>query len=478
MPSVGVAMAVTAAGIATGLAMATAIEIAGPVGAIAPAAAGVALLLLRLPLAAFALLLVSAVLIEPEHTAILPPVRSFYDVAAAHLTPQDLLLLAGFGGILLRFATKSERPWLPEPFTTPMVLLGIAVLAGVITGDTAHAGVPVGELFHRSMTAFYLILVPVLTINVLQSAHALRIFAAVAAGLAAFKGISGLYAALGGVGASVEQETISYLNPVPNLVMLIFVLGVAGALLRRVRLPAWMYAMAPVALLALILSYRRSFWIAAIFTLVLVVILASRRRGRAVFALAGVAVALTLGATFLLGSSDPSGSPLAERASTLSPSGFGTNRGDRYRMDERHNVIANIEDHPLTGIGLGVPWTVHFPLAEVHDRRYSHLAVLWYWLSFGVLGVIAYLALFGTALWVAWRVWREHADPAVRIAALACLGGILAMLVVELTATFSGVEARTSLVLGAVFGWLAAAWRELPDRGRETMHARRGAILS
>ena len=59
-----------------------------------------------------------------------------------------------------------------------------------------------------------------------------------------------------------------------------------------------------------------------------------------------------------------------------------------------HNVIENIEEHPLTGIGLGVALEVHRPLAESHDRRYVHVALLWYWLAFGPRA-IAYLSLFG-----------------------------------------------------------------------------------
>lgn len=476
MPSFGVAIAVTAAGIATGLTLAVGMSRLGPVGAIVPVVAALGLVLLRYPGAALALLLTSAVLVESEAEALLPPVSSFYDVVAAKLTPQDLLILTGLGGLLLRFATESERPRLPEPFTASLALLVFSVAAGVVTGYTANAGVPVGELFHRSLTAFYVILVPFLAVNVVRSTRALRIFAVVAAGLAAFKGISGLYGVFSGIGASVETETISYLSPVPNLVMLIFVLGIAAALVRRVKVPGWMLATAPLALLALILSFRRSFWIAAAFTLIVVVIVASRHRGRAVLAIGGVSLALALVGVVLIGSSDPSASPIVERAQTLSPSGIGTNRGDRYRIDERRNVIQDLREHPLTGIGLGVPWEVHYPLAETHDRRYAHVAILWFWLAFGPLGVVAYIAIMGTALWTATRIWRRHPDPIVQISAIACFGGILGLVVVELTATFTAVEPRTSLVVGALLGWLAAAWRDLPalepgSAPRSTQHA-------
>jgi O-antigen ligase len=467
MPAIGVAIAVSAAGIVAGLVLAEAIMKIGPAGAIAPAVLASGLVLLRYPTAALGVLASSAILIEAQGKGILPPVEAFYNVAGAHLTPQDLLILAGLGGVLLRFAAEGERPQLPDPLVGPLALLAIAVLAGVVTGYTSHVGVQAGDLFHRSLTAFYIILVPLLAVNTVRGTRALHVFLAIGAGLAVFKGISGLYAALGGSGEAVETETISYLNPVPNLTMLIFGLGVVAALIRRVKIPGWMIAGMPIAFLALLLSYRRSFWIAAAFTLVVVIIIASRRRGRAVFAIGAVTLCLAVVGVATVGSSSHAESPIVERAQTLSPSGFGSNRGDRYRNDERRNVIQNLREHPLTGIGLGVPWSVHYPLAESHDRRYAHVAILWFWLAFGPLGVIAYIALFGTALWTAVRVWRRHPDPVVQVAAIACFGGLLALTIVELTATFTAIEVRTSILLGAILGWLAAAWRDLPDPGEE-----------
>jgi len=337
--------------------------------------------------------------------------------------------------------------------------------AGVATALSAHAGVSQGELFHRGMHIAYVFLVPLLAVNVIRDTRSLKVFAAIVAALGAIKGVAGLYVSGGGFGNTVEEEVISFLNPVPNLMMLILALGVVAALIRKVKIPVWMIAAAPIGLLSLVFSFRRSFWIAAAFTLIVVIIIASRRRGRAVLAVAAVTLALTVVGAVTVGSSDnPSASPLAERAQTLSPGGIGSNRGDRYRGDERHNVIENIERAPLTGIGLGVNWKVHQPLAEAHDRRYAHVATLWYWLALGPLGLIAYLAVFGSALWTAVRIWRRHPDEIVQVCAIAAFGAILGLAIVELTATFTGIEPRVSLILGAALGWLAAAWRDLPAK--------------
>jgi hypothetical protein len=401
---------------------------------------------------------------EVEPIGAIPSGEAFYEVIIASLTGPDLLILFGLAGVLLRFVAQDLRPRLPDPLTVPLVVLGLATLAGVATAYSADAGVSIGELFHRSIKIGHLILIPLLAVNVLRDARALKAFAVVLAALACLKGLTGLYASFGGFGSSVEAEAASFLNPFPNLLMLAFALGVIAALVRRVEIPGWMYVGLPIALLALLLSYRRSFWIAAILTIVLVVIIASRRRGRAVVAIAAVALVLGLAATTTItdNSNSAQPSPIAERAQTLTPSGIGSNRGDRYRIDERRNVIENVKEHPVTGAGLGVEWEVHQPLAEAHDRRYVHFALLWYWLALGILGAIAYLLLLGSSLWTGRQIWRFHPDPVVQVCGIAAFGAVLALGTVELTATFTGVEARLTILLGALLGWLAAAWQDLP----------------
>ena len=461
MPNVGVAVGVAAAGLATGLLLAAGQQYAGTKGMLAPVAAIVCVVLLRFPGFTFGLMVSLAVLAEVEAAGSIPSGGFYYEVAASSLTPIDVLLAIGVGGVLLRFVTDDERPRLPNPLMVPLALLALALAAGIVTGYFSPGGVSKGDLFHRGMNVAYIFLVPILAVNVIRDTRALKIFALVVAALGAIKGVSGLYVFAGGFGSTVEEEAVTFLNPVPNLTMLVLVLGVVAALIRKVKIPTWAIAAAPVALLSLVLSFRRSFWIAGAFTLVAVGIIASRRRGRAVLAVGAIALALTLVAAATIGTSDnPSSSPIAERAQTFSPGGLGENRGDRYRMDERRNVIENIENHPLTGIGLGVYWKVHQPLAEAHDRRYVHVATLWFWLALGPLGLIAYLTLFGTGLGTARRVWRDHHDEVVQVCAIAAFGGILALAIVELTATFTGIQPRVSLILGAALGWLAAAWQD------------------
>lgn len=467
-PIPGTALAAVAAGAVAGLLLYVGLEKVGPAGVIAPAFLVAGLILLRMPGLTTAILLAGVILFEPTDPGLLPTFNAFYTVIRASLTPVEVLLFMAVAGVLIEFAIEGRRPRLPDPLVPALSLFALAALAGVITGYLSPVGVSAGDLYHRGMNAVYIILVPLLLVNTLRGPRGLKLFLGVAAGLGAFKGLSGAYSALSGTGSQLTEETISYLEPVPNLVMMALVLGAVAALVRGVKLPAWVYAAAPLAALALLLSYRRSFWIAAIFALIVVVIAASRHRGKAVLLIGAVALGLTFAAVLTVGSSGPEASPLLKRAQELSPTGIEANRGDRYRNDERHNVIANLEEHPLTGTGLGVGWKAKYPLSESHDQTYVHLAVLWFWLAYGPLGPIAYLFLMGTGIWASSRIWSRHPDPLVQVGALAVCGMIVVIMVVELTATFTAIEPRFSIVVGALLGWLAAAWRSTPKAKAST----------
>jgi hypothetical protein len=304
--------------------------------------------------------------------------------------------------------------------------------------------------------------IPVLIFNLYRGTSSLRTIMAVFAAIAAVKGISGTYAAVSGTGTKLIGESASYLEPTPNLIMVTYLLGVVAAVVRKVRLPLWAYGGAGFAFLALVLSYRRSFWIATAITIVLIVIIASQKRGRTVLVVGALALVLGVFAVNSVGSLETSSTPLLKRAQALTPNGLEENRGDRYRNDERTNVIQNLEEVPLTGRGLGVPWRVKQPLAELHDRTYVHFALLWFWLALGPLGVVAYITLLASGIWISSIVWRRHPDPMIQVGAIAAMGAVVAIGIVELTAAFTTIDSRFTIVVAAGFGWLVAAWRSIP----------------
>jgi hypothetical protein len=447
-------------GALTGLFFVVLIDRAGPAAALLPLAALVVAFLLLQPRLTLAALLGVVIVIEADPVGLLPIGPSFYSPIRVGQTPPDLLfyiLVAGTGLQLLR---ERSHPRGIGPMTLPALALAAAAIGGLATGY--YAGASGSDLLLSGLRLAELLLLPFLVANLLTDEASVRGFLVGAAALAALKAVTGLLAVATGAGFTVEGGVITYYEPVANWLMLMFLLFVLAARVRRFSLPSWVWWTVPLAVLAFVLSYRRSFWLAAVFALVVVVVIASRRSLRTALAIVAVGLVLVLAGTAALGGSSEVESPVLERARSLQPGSLGEDRGDRYRIDERRNVVAEIEHAPITGLGMNIPWSARYPLSEEHDRNYTHVILLWYWLKMGLIGVLAFIWLYAVAMWTAFGVWRNHPKELVRLGALAALGGLVALVVVELTASFTGVEPRLTIVFGALLGWIAAAWRQLP----------------
>jgi hypothetical protein len=159
--------------------------------------------------------------------------------------------------------------------------------------------------------------------------------------------------------------------------------------------------------------------------------------------------------------------PIVQRGASINPSKVTRDRQDRYRIAERHNVVADLRTHPLAGAGIGVGWQATYPMPFEYEtgRHYVHVAVLWWWLNMGVLGAITYGWLMLTAAFIGWTVWRRHPDGVVRVSGLAMGMGVLGVAIVELTASFIGPDPRAATLLGVMVGLLAVAHAQLPLTG-------------
>jgi hypothetical protein len=128
-------------------------------------------------------------------------------------------------------------------------------------------------------------------------------------------------------------------------------------------------------------------------------------------------------------------------------------------------VLKDVEERPIFGLGVGVPWVAHRPVSIDFKgaRQYVHFVPLWYWMKMGIFGLFAYFWLMATALWMAFSIWRRHPDGLHRSIGLGAFAGFAGLMVVELTASFTGVDTRFSMIVGAALGWLAAARATMND---------------
>ena len=275
--------------------------------------------------------------------------------------------------------------------------------------------------------------------------------------LAIVKAVLGLIEVAGHRGAAIEgSSTLTYYEPAANWLIMVALLAVFAMVLARARPPLWMLLGSPLLIACLVLSYRRSFWIGAALGLLLVLMLGTSPAGRRLLLPAGLGVAAAI---WLLGSVNfQSQLPVVKRVASLAPSKLEANVQDRYRLDERANVLGEIRAHPITGLGMTIPWAASAqPLSVEHEegRQYVHFAALWYWLKLGVLGLCAYVGVILGSMWVAWQAWRRSREPLARAFGLASLCAIAGLVAIDTTASFTGVEARFTVLFGVQVGLLA-----------------------
>jgi O-antigen ligase len=422
-----------------------------------PLAAAAAVALLQRPRVAVGLAVSLMVIVEGSTGDLLESANFIYDPLLLGPTPMECLLVLAVLAVLVG-RLGSDRPLrTPGPLTVPLAMVLLATVAGLVTG--AFAGVGGEDLLYASRQLAWLVVVPWLVVNVVETKRQARGALALGMGLALLKAVLGLGSVIAGVGVVVEGATITYYEPTANWLVLLGILGVVAAFVMRARLPLWVLAGSPLLVLSLALSFRRSFWIGAALGILLVLLLGSRPLGRRIVFAVGMLLAVAI---WVLSFQPFQGqAPIVERARSLEPAEVERNAQDRYRLDELENVTAEIRRSPITGLGLGVDWTATHPLGVNHEngREYTHVVALWWWLKLGILGLLAYIAVMGTCLAMSWQVWRRSSAPWLSATGLALFCGLIAVASVETVGSFTGVDPRFTTLLGAVGGMLVVLRR-------------------
>ena len=466
---------------ATGLLAYAGVQKAGPAGVGLPLVLVVVAILMRKPLAMVALTAGLAVLCEGPSFGLFSGFTSeLYHAVYKELTILDMLVCLSLVSVGLDIMRRGARPHVPRVLVYPSLLLVLGMLAGALTG---HAGgASVRSVILANSTLVYLLLLPLAIANLQIGTRRLALLVAGGVALAIVKAFLGLVEIAGHFGvATVEgtTTTLTYYEPTANWLIMVAIFGLLAMLLIRVRPPRWALAGSPLLLASLVLSYRRSFWIAGVLGLVLIVMLASSPSSRRMLIPMGLLLAAAI---WGLGTTNfqTSNSPIVRRAASTLPSKIESSREDRYRLDERANVLGAIGEHPLTGLGLAVPWSADFaPLSVEHPggREYVHFAALWYWLKLGILGLAAYLGILLANGLLAWRVWRSALEPWTRAYGLATLCALLGLAVIETTASFTGVDIRFTVLLSVQLGVLmqlargsAASQTPPPDVARVALN--------
>lgn len=399
-----------------------------------------------------------------------PAFETLYTPTAVTLSPVNLLTLLAVAAVVLDGIRREVGFRGVAPFGLALGLVAAALVFGTLYGVLGGKAIPY-TIVSTIQTTAPLFTMPFLVVHVVRTDEQLRRVLRAIPVIALVKALAGFVVVFGGLGAvSTGLGRITYYEPATNYLFVLFLLGMLAATLAGVPTSRLARLTVPVVVACMVLSYRRSFWLAAIACLLVLLLLGSGRELRRLLPVVVVLVGLTGYAAFtggLLGGSD---SEVVQRAQSLSPQKVSRNDQDRYRLSERRNVLLALEREPLTGIGVGVDWPTRYPLPfEGQDlHQYAHFGLLWWWMKAGVLGGLAYLAVLGSVLWTGLRVWRRHGDPLVRCAALAAAVGAIGFVIVELAASIMGSDERGTAVLALSMGLLAVAYRGLPSRAGST----------
>jgi O-Antigen ligase len=428
----------------------------GTFGLLAPLGLVLLVGLMRKPVAMTALTVGLVIVCEGPTFGFLHATSGLYHDVYRKLTAVDFLVALTVISVGLDLMRHRRPLRLPRSLAFSLVMLSLAMVAGVATGRGAGLGIRALVLGENVLA--YLLLLPIAVANLDIDRNQVKKLLGGAAALAVVKAVLGLVEIGGHLGTSIEgSSTLTYYEPTANWLIMTTVLCILAAALFRARPPLWMLLGTPLLVASLLLSYRRSFWVAAVLGLVLVLLLGSSSTGRRILVPASLLVVV---AVWVLGSINfqSSQSPIVRRVASLAPSKLEANLEDRYRLDERTNVLGILGRHPITGIGMLVPWSPIFtPLSVEHPeaRLYVHFAALWYWLKLGILGLIAYLAVLIAAAFSAWRVWRRSPEPLLRAFGLGSLCALSGLAAIETTASFTGVDPRFTVLMAVQIGLLA-----------------------
>jgi hypothetical protein len=401
----------------------------------------------------------AVVLCESAGFGLLPQTRHLYDELVKGFMPIDGIVAIAMAGTAAQVIQDRRAVRLPAPpLTFALVLLGLGVISGIVVGREAGVGVSSAVLLIHAFA--YIILVPLIAANLrVRDRDVVRLLGACTA-LALLKALLGLLVVATGRGNTVGSSSLTYYEPAANWLMTVVLLSIVAAALLRVRLPWWVLVTAPLLLMSLVLSYRRSFWIADLLGLALVVLLGLSSGGRKVVVPGAVLVVAAIWA--LGGVALQSDTPLGQRVQSLSPSSIAVKPDERYRLDERANVWHAIKAEPVSGLGIGVRWQATarpLPVEVNPEHQYVHFAVLFWWLKLGVLGLLAYVGMFVAGVLMSLRVWRRSNVPVIRAFGLGSLCSMVGLAVIETTATFSGSDIRFTLLFAGQLALLSALWR-------------------
>lgn len=396
-------------------------------------------------------LVLSLIVFEDSRNAIIRAIPLYFPAPAGVSVLVVIVLL----GTTILWMRRSLRF---QPYAATALVYGAALLVGV--GVATQAGVGAKEALRVATPPIYAILAAAFVSSWIGTDRGrFRQLCIISAAALVTRAVVSLGLLTAGKGTTVEQAGSQLILPSydPGTIWLLVVAALCFVALTAAHLTTTFVARAAtlcssVAVLATqYLTLRRGLLLGLVAGLASLWLGRFRRRPLAIVGLGLVAIVCLAAAPRLTQTVAGSG---VERTFVQDRSA-----GDQYRIAERANVLINIRENPLQGIGAGVPWTVYRPMQVIPGAEsYAHIDVLWHWITFGVLGVFGYLLFMTLPLRLAWRASRRSASASVERSVLFGISAaFVAQIVADLTAAATGSDARFTLIAGVTLGLAVAA---------------------
>jgi len=394
-----------------------------------------AVIAIEYPLAIFAVLAVLLGLFsEDSSDSLIPGHNTAWSAVVSGITPAEILLaLLVLAAVVVHVTQEQSSPLWPG-----VPALAAAVLAATGIGSAlAFHQVRDGLRGTQPSITLFLALVAGFWLTGRYGSRRL-LFWLVAA--SAFLLPQGLYNGL-------VLGQLSYYDASP-----IFLLGICSILVafKVVDLAAWRLPYLVCAGLVIVLSLRRAIWIDIIVALVITGVW-SRRSGFRALLTAGLGVVVALELV-----SPGSAFSYIEHAVRYTTGAQGREFSTDYRHWETANAWMNVKRHSIAGIGPDGEWTLYNSFDgrfRPYGFSYLHNSYLLVWLRLGLLGLVAYVALFATSIWTL----LKRRLPLESVVVGAMMAG-LAMAVY--TASFLITGARWPTTVGLLLGIGLAARTE------------------
>lgn len=184
----------------------------------------------------------------------------------------------------------------------------------------------------------------------------------------------------------------------------------------------YMWLLLPLCSFCLLIMKRRAAFPVLAIGLVVLVIFLLRLRPRIFWRVVPpIAVVTAAYLAIFWNNSGTLGQPARAISSQFNPDprDFASNL---YRMIEKADILANIQQAPITGLGFGQQFAMVYPLPNLSFWPFwhytTHNAILWVWMKGGVIGFLAFFWLLGCAAFYGARVVETQREEWALVAFL------------------------------------------------------------